>query len=50
TLPISVAHLEKSFSRLKLIKTYLRSSISQERLIGLALIAIEHDIYMAFFD
>jgi len=44
TLPISVASGERSFSKLKLIKTYLRSSISQEKLVGLALIAIEHDI------
>ena len=29
------------FSKLKLIKTYLRSSISQERLDGLAMISIE---------
>jgi hypothetical protein len=44
TLPVSVASGERSFSKLKLIKTYLRSTISQERLNGLALMAIENDI------
>jgi len=36
TIPVTaVASAERSFSKLKLIKTYLRSSISQERLDGL---------------
>ncbi|KAK9954687.1 hypothetical protein ABG768_016736 [Culter alburnus] len=41
TLPVSVAAPERSFSKLKLIKTYLRSSMSQERLSGLAILSIE---------
>ncbi|CAL5199708.1 unnamed protein product [Lathyrus oleraceus] len=44
TIPVTVASAERSFSRLKLLKTYLRSTMSQERLNGLALIAIENDI------
>jgi len=32
---------EKSFSKLKLIKSYLRSTMSQQRLNGLALLFIE---------
>nr|XP_055051180.1 zinc finger MYM-type protein 1-like [Misgurnus anguillicaudatus] len=44
TLPVTVASAERSFSRLKLIKTYLRSSMSQERLSGLSIIAINHDV------
>lgn len=44
TLPISVASGERSFSKLKLIKNYLRSSISQERLCDLATISIEKKI------
>ena len=44
TLPISVASVERSFSKLKLIKTYLRSSMSQERLVGLATISVEKDM------
>ncbi|XP_039622153.1 uncharacterized protein LOC120537339 [Polypterus senegalus] len=35
TLPVTVAQAERSFSKLKLIKTYLRSTMSQEWLIGL---------------
>jgi len=38
-----VASAERAFSKLKLIKTYLRSSISQERLDGLVLFAIENE-------
>ena len=44
TLPIIVASGERSFSKLKLIKNYLRSSMSQDRLVGLAMISIEYDI------
>ncbi|XP_016847832.1 zinc finger MYM-type protein 1-like [Anolis carolinensis] len=44
TLPVSVASGERSFSKLKLIKTYLRSTVSQERLSGLATLAIENDL------
>lgn len=40
TLPMTVASKERSFSKLKLI-TYLRFTISQEHLDGLALLAIE---------
>ena len=43
TIPVTVASAEHSFSKLKLIKTYLRSSISQERLDGLALLAIDNE-------
>lgn len=43
TLPVSVASGERSFSKLKLIKTYLRSTLSQERLCGLSTLAIESD-------
>jgi hypothetical protein len=42
TLPMSVASGERSFSLLKLIKNYPRSSVSQERLSGLATIVIEN--------
>ena len=43
TLPVTVASAERSFSKLKLIKTYLRSTMAQERLDGLPLLAIERD-------
>ncbi|CAL5212954.1 unnamed protein product [Lathyrus oleraceus] len=44
TIHVTVASTERNFSKLKLLKTYLRSTMSQERLNGLALIAIENDI------
>lgn len=47
TLPVSVASCERSFSKLKLIKNYLRSTMGQERLCGLAVISIERDISTA---
>jgi len=43
TLPVTVATAERSFSKLKIIKTYLRSTMSQERLDGLTIISIEHE-------
>ncbi|KAJ8871113.1 hypothetical protein PR048_027417 [Dryococelus australis] len=42
TLPVTVASCERSFSKLKLIKTFLRSTMLQSRLSGLAIILIEH--------
>lgn len=44
TIPVTVASAERSFSKLKLIKSYLRSSMSQERLNGLSMISIEKDM------
>ena len=38
-LPVTVASTERSFSKLKLIKTYLRTIMSQERLSCLAMIS-----------
>eukprot|EP00096_Caligus_rogercresseyi_P010342 TRINITY_DN3731_c0_g1_i2.p1 TRINITY_DN3731_c0_g1~~TRINITY_DN3731_c0_g1_i2.p1 ORF type:complete len:181 (-),score=1.11 TRINITY_DN3731_c0_g1_i2:353-895(-) len=42
TLPVTVAAAERSFSKLKLIKTYFRSTMMQERLSGLGIISINH--------
>lgn len=44
TIPVTVAAAERSFSILKLIKTYLRSSMGQERLNGLALMSINQEV------
>ncbi len=43
-MPVSVASCERSFSKLKLIKNYLRSSMHEDRLTNLAIIAIEYDL------
>ncbi|KAJ8353148.1 hypothetical protein SKAU_G00207150 [Synaphobranchus kaupii] len=44
SLPISVAALERSFSALRRLKTWLRSTMSQERLTHLALMNAHCDI------
>jgi hypothetical protein len=44
TIHITVASVERSFSKLKLVKSYLHSSMTQERLNGLATIALESDV------
>ena len=44
TVPVTVASAERSFSKLKLLKNYLRSTMSQERLNGLAMCTIERAI------
>ena len=41
-MPVTVASAERSFSKLKLVKNYLRS-MKQERLSGLAIMSIEYD-------
>jgi hypothetical protein len=41
TIPVTVASAERSFSKLKLLNTYMRSTMKQERLNGLATIALE---------
>ncbi|GBM83972.1 repressor of the inhibitor of the protein kinase, partial [Araneus ventricosus] len=43
-LPVSVATLERSFSSLRRLKTYLRNTTSESRLNGLALLSIHRDI------
>ncbi|XP_071727678.1 uncharacterized protein [Rutidosis leptorrhynchoides] len=42
TVPVTVASAERSFSKLKLLKSYLRNTMSQDRLNGLAIISIEN--------
>jgi hypothetical protein len=41
-IPVTVALVEKSFSKLKLIKTYLRTTMLQEKLNGFVIISIEN--------
>jgi hypothetical protein len=40
-MPVTVASAERSFSKLKLLKNYLRSTMTQDRLNGLAILCIE---------
>ena len=44
TAPVTVASADRSFSWLKLIKNYLRSSINQERFSSLAILPIESEV------
>ena len=44
TMPVTVASVERSFSKLKLLKSYLRSSMSQQRLNDLTILCIEKNI------
>lgn len=43
TIPLSNASAERSFSALKRIKTYLRSTMAQNKLDGLSLLYIENE-------
>lgn len=44
TIPVTIASAERSFSKLKLLKSYLHSTMIQERLNDLAMIALEGDL------
>ncbi|XP_065664386.1 zinc finger MYM-type protein 1-like [Hydra vulgaris] len=44
TLPVTVASAERSFSKLKLIKTFHRSTMADERLSSLAMLSIENEV------
>lgn len=44
TMPITVASGERSFSKLKIIKNYLRTTMTQERLVGLSIMSIEREL------
>ena len=44
TIPVTVASAERNFIKLKQLKSYLRSTMTQERLNDLAMIALESDM------
>ena len=44
TLPVTVASGERSFSKLKIIKNYLRTTMTQNRLVSLSILSIEKEI------
>lgn len=48
TIPITSASAERSFSKLKIIKNYLRNTISQKRLTELATIRTRNSRYIRF--
>ena len=41
-MPVTVAAAERSFSKLKLIQTYLRNIMHDDRLSGLAVLSVEN--------
>lgn len=43
TIAVSIASCERSFSKLKLILSYLRASMGQQRLCDLALLSVERE-------
>ena len=43
TIAVSIASCERSFSKLKLILSYLRASMGQQRLVDLAILSIERE-------
>ena len=43
TIPATVAEAERSFSKLKSIKNYLRTTMTQQRISDLGILAIEHE-------
>ena len=48
TIPVTTATNERSFSSLKLVKTYLRSTMAEDRLTGLAHLYINKDIKLDY--
>jgi len=43
TLPVTTATADRSFSKMSLIMSYLRSTMTQMRLINLAILSNEHE-------
>ena len=51
SMPATVATAERSFSKLKLVKSYLHTTMFQDRLVDLARLSIEHELANSFnFD
>ena len=46
TLPVTTSTCERSVSVIRRLKTYLRATIGQERMSGLALMHIHYDIQL----
>lgn len=50
TMPMSTAEAERCFSTLKRVKTFLRNTMSQDRLSALAMLSIEREFVMKISD
>ena len=50
TLPITTASVERSFSKLSIVKSKLRSTMSQERVEALLLASVENDLLQDLKD
>lgn len=50
TISVITVTRERSFSKLKIINNYLRSSIYQTRLSNLAILSIENEIASKYID
>ncbi|CAF3358539.1 unnamed protein product, partial [Rotaria sp. Silwood2] len=48
TIPVSSTTCERTFSKMKMIKTTLRNTMSDDRLSDLTLLAVERDIDINF--
>jgi predicted transport protein len=44
TLPVSVASFERSFSKMKLIKSCVQSTMSQDKFTNLAILSVENEV------
>ena len=49
TIAVSTAHCERFFSALKPIKSYLWSTMTQQRLVDLAILSIEKELFKNLF-
>lgn len=50
TIPMTTCEAERCFSTLKRIKTFLRNTMTEERLCALAMLSIEKDLIMEIPD
>ena len=48
TLPVTIATCERSFSALKHLKTYLKSTMCEDRLNGLSLLFVNRDLPLRY--
>ena len=50
TMPVSSANAERSFSTLKRVKTYLRSTMAEQRLNNLCIMSIERELSSSLLE